>query len=148
MRYSLVILTRGGNTKFEIKTMSMYEWDTILGFDNTMDTLRDMNKFELILNHMIPEFKHELYDSFLKFFYAEILDKDRRLSEVYKTDLFLLIYKLHYDMFDNSQTERLPKLIYLEGFFDSQLNLNKYTYIDENWNYEYVSGLLSMQHNS
>ncbi|AYE37007.1 hypothetical protein DB313_05770 (plasmid) [Borrelia turcica IST7] len=144
MRYSLVILTKSGDIKFELKTMSMYEWDMLLGFDNTLDTLRDMNKFELVLNHMICSFQHDLYDSFFKYLYGEILDKDRKFAEIYKTDLFLLIYKLHYDIFENSQTERLPKLVYIEGFFDSKLNLNKYDYINEDWNYSYVANLMNM----
>ncbi|QMU99794.1 DUF1473 family protein (plasmid) [Borrelia sp. A-FGy1] len=144
MRYSLVILTKNDTLKFEIETMSMYEWDTLLGFNNTIDTIYDINKFELILKHMIPSFKHEFYDSFLKFFYCEIIDKDKRFAEIYKTDLFFIVYNLQYDTFKNLQTERLPKLIYIEGFIDLKLNLNKYDYINENeWNYEYVTNLLT-----
>ncbi len=80
MRYKLKILIRAKTHEYVLKDIPMYEWDNVLGFDveryERINKLNDLKTLKEITKLMISR-------GFLDEFY-EILNKERRYSELYK----------------------------------------------------------------
>ncbi len=94
MRYKLKILTRAKTHTYVLKDIPMYDWDSVLGFDVERDELisklNDLRTLKEITKLMISR-------GFLDEFY-EILNKERRYSELYKYALpqFFFQFSIHF----------------------------------------------------
>ncbi len=95
MRYKLKILTRAKTHEYVLKDIPMYEWDNVLGFDVERDELinklNDLKTLKEITKLMISR-------GFLDEFY-EILNKERRYSELYKYALPTILFSVQYSLF-------------------------------------------------
>nr|WP_301409538.1 DUF1473 family protein [Borreliella tanukii]WKC82157.1 DUF1473 family protein [Borreliella tanukii] len=134
MRYKLKILTRAKTHTYVLKDIPMYEWDNVLGFDierdelisklNSLQTLKEITKL------MISR-------GFLDEFY-EILNKERRYSELYKYALPTILFSVQYSLFETIEGFKQPGLVYIESFQDRNGDYIKYDYIDKRWSYDFL----------
>lgn len=133
--YKLVILTRNEKRYYNIRQMSCYEWDQLMGFQTgrTFEKLdNDLNLLDKVCNAMI---KH----NFLREFYA-ILDENRRYLAEYKNDLISILYGVHCSAISIYNQFREPSLVYIEGDNDNGGgDYIKYSFINEDeWNYHAI----------
>ncbi|WP_151060722.1 DUF1473 family protein [Borreliella turdi] len=134
MRYKLKILTKVKTHTYILKDIPMYEWDNVLGFDverdelisklNNLQTLKEITKL------MISR-------GFLDEFY-EILNKERRYSELYKYALPTILFSVQYSLFQTIEGFKQPGLVYIESFQDRNGDYIKYDYIDQRWSYDFI----------
>lgn len=134
MRYKLKILTRAKTHTYVLKDIPMYEWDSVLGFDVERDELisklNDLRTLKEITKLMISR-------GFLDEFY-EILNKERRYSELYKYALPTILFSVQYSLFETIEGFKKPGLVYVESFQDRNGDYIKYDYIDERWSYDFL----------
>ncbi|MCD2332412.1 DUF1473 family protein [Borreliella americana] len=134
MRYKLKVLTRTKTYTYVLKDIPMYEWDSVLGFDVDRDELisklNDLRTLKEITKLMISR-------SFLDEFY-EILNKERKYSELYKYALPTILFSVQYSLFETIEGFKKPGLVYIESFQDKNGDYIKYDYIDERWSYDFL----------
>ncbi|SCW38762.1 DUF1473 family protein [Borreliella japonica] len=134
MRYKLKILTRAKTHTYVLKDIPMYEWDSVLGFDVERDELisklNDLQTLKEITKLMISR-------GFLDEFY-EILNKERRYSELYKYALPTILFSIQYSLFETIEGFKQPGLVYIESFQDKNGDYVKYDYIDQRWSYDFL----------
>ncbi|WKD01252.1 DUF1473 family protein (plasmid) [Borreliella americana] len=134
MRYKLKILTRTKTHTYVLKDIPMYEWDSVLGFDVDRDELigklNDLRTLKEITKLMISR-------GFLDEFY-EILNKERKYSELYKYALPTILFSVQYSLFETIEGFKKPGLVYIESFQDKNGDYIKYDYIDERWSYDFL----------
>ncbi|AJA90732.1 hypothetical protein OY14_04595 (plasmid) [Borreliella chilensis] len=134
MRYKLKILTRDKTHTYILKDIPMYEWDNVLGFDVERDELisklNDLQTLKEITKLMISR-------GFLDEFY-EILNKERRYSELYKYAFPTILFSVQYSLFETVEGFKQPGLVYIESFQDQNGDYIKYDYIDGRWRYDFL----------
>ncbi|WNY69156.1 DUF1473 family protein [Borreliella lusitaniae] len=134
MRYKLKILTRAKTHTYVLKDIPMYEWDNLLGFDVERDELigklNNLQTLKEITSLMISR-------NFLDEFY-EILNKERRYSELYKYALPTILFSVQYSLFETIEGFKKPGLVYIESFQDRNGDYIKYDYIDNRWSYDFL----------
>lgn len=134
MRYKLKILTRAKTHTYILKDIPMYEWDNVLGFDVERDELisklNDLQTLKEITKLMISR-------GFLDEFY-EILNKERRYSELYKYALPTILFSVQYSLFQTIAGFKQPGLVYIESYQDKNGDYIKYDYIDKRWSYDFL----------
>ncbi|WP_419260009.1 DUF1473 family protein [Borreliella afzelii] len=134
MRYKLKILTRAKTHTYILKDIPMYEWDNVLGFDVGRDELisklNDLQTLKEITKLMISR-------GFLDEFY-EILNKERRYSELYKYALPTILFSVQYSLFQTIAGFKQPGLVYIESYQDKNGDYIKYDYIDKRWSYDFL----------
>ncbi|WP_373588921.1 DUF1473 family protein [Borreliella afzelii] len=134
MRYKLKILTRAKTHTYILKDIPMYEWDNVLGFDVERDELisklNDLQTLKEITKLMISR-------GFLDEFY-EILNKERRYSELYKYALPTILFSVQYSLFQTISGFKQPGLVYIESYQDKNGDYIKYDYIDKRWSYDFL----------
>ncbi|MBB6031893.1 hypothetical protein HNR35_000896 [Borreliella spielmanii] len=134
MRYKLKILTRAKTYTYILKDIPMYDWDNVLGFDVERDELisklNDLQTLKEITKLMISR-------GFLDEFY-EILNKERRYSELYKYALPTILFSVQYSLFQTIAGFKQPGLVYIESFQDKNGDYIKYDYIDQRWSYDFL----------
>lgn len=113
----------------------MYDWDSVLGFDVERDELisklNDLRTLKEITKLMISR-------GFLDEFY-EILNKERRYSELYKYALPTILFSVQYSLFETIEGFKKPGLVYIESFQDKNGDYIKYDYINERWSYDLIT---------
>ncbi|AFI31671.1 DUF1473 family protein [Borrelia crocidurae] len=133
MRYKMNILSKNKTYTFDLKVLPVYQWDSILGFSQNhgIDKLNDINYLKKITDLMIkPDFLTEFY---------KILDKNREYVSIYKEYLVGIIYSIQFNIFHRDSDFQKPSLIYLSEYEDTSGDFTKFTYINELWNYEYLT---------
>ncbi len=135
MRYKLKILARAKTHTYVLKDIPMYDWDSVLGFDVERDELisklNDLRTLKEITKLMISR-------GFLDEFY-EILNKERRYSELYKYALPTILFSVQYSLFETIEGFKKPGLVYIESFQDKNGDYIKYDYINERWSYDLIT---------
>ncbi|WP_267903582.1 DUF1473 family protein [Borreliella bavariensis] len=116
MRYKLKILTRAKTHEYVLKDIPMYEWDNVLGFDVERDELinklNDLKTLKEITKLMISR-------GFLDGFY-EILNKERRYSELYKYALPIILFSVQYSLFQTTEGFKKPGLWFTLKVFKTE----------------------------
>ncbi|WP_215535666.1 DUF1473 family protein [Borreliella bavariensis] len=134
MRYKLKILIRAKTHEYVLKDIPMYEWDNVLGFDveryERINKLNDLKILKEITKLMISR-------GFLDEFY-EILNKERRYSELYKYALPTILFSVQYSLFQTIEGFKKLGLVYIESFQDRNGDYIKYAYLDERWSYDFL----------
>ncbi|WKC77570.1 DUF1473 family protein (plasmid) [Borreliella turdi] len=134
MRYKLKILTKVKTHTYILKDIPMYEWDNVLGFDVERDELISKLNNLQILKEIT---KLMISRGFLDEFY-EILNKERRYSELYKYALPTILFSVQYSLFQTIEGFKQPSLVYIESFQDRNGDYIKYDYIDQRWSYDFI----------
>ncbi|WP_210379952.1 DUF1473 family protein, partial [Borreliella garinii] len=70
--------------------------------------------------------------------FYEILNKERRYSELYKYALPTILFSVQYSLFETIEGFKQPGLVYIESFQDRNGDYIKYDYIDERWSYDFL----------
>ncbi|WP_024654596.1 DUF1473 family protein [Borrelia hispanica] len=133
MRYKMNILSKNKTYTFDLKVLPVYQWDSILGFSQNygIDKLNDINYLKKITDLMIkPDFLTEFY---------KILDDNREYVSIYKEYLVGIIYSIQFNIFHRDSDFQKPSLIYLSEYEDTSGDFTKFNYINELWNYEYLT---------
>ncbi|AFI31865.1 DUF1473 family protein [Borrelia crocidurae] len=134
MKYKLKILTNNKTYEYKLETMSVYNWDSIVGF-NQYDVNDKLNNVEILRNITTQMISKNFIDEFYM-----ILNQNRRYSSEYKEYLGPILYALQFDFFELDPDFKKPNLIYIEGFIDNQGDYIKYPYIDDDkWNFESIT---------
>ncbi|AWG43283.1 hypothetical protein CR532_04615 (plasmid) [Candidatus Borreliella tachyglossi] len=132
MRYKLKILTKYKAYEYTLRDIPMYDWDSILGFDVSQETLRrELNSLSVLKRISALMVSPNFFDEFY-----EILSSDRKHSFLYKYSLPTILFAVQYSLLDKIEGLREPSLVYIESFQDASGNFIKYSHINENWNYE------------
>ncbi|WP_024654666.1 DUF1473 family protein [Borrelia hispanica] len=133
MRYKMNILSKSKTYTYDVKVLPMYQWDSILGFsqDHGINKLDNIDYLKKITDLMIkPDFLTEFY---------KILDQNREYVGIYKEYLVGIIYSIQFNIFHRDSDFKKPSLIYLSEYEDTSGDFVKFNYINELWNYEYLT---------
>lgn len=132
MRYKLKILTKKKTYEYVLRDIPMYDWDSILGFDASQETLREqLNSIPILkkLSSLMisPVFFDEFYD---------IISMHRANSFLYKYSLPTIFFAVQYSLVDKVSGLKEPSLVYIDSFQDDSGTFVKYHHIDDRWNYD------------
>lgn len=133
--YKLAILTKEKKYEYNVKQISCYEWDCLLGLDADdffIKIDKNIGLFKELTKLMID------FDFFIQFY--AILDKNRPYIGLYKGRLMTILYGIHYGLYHIFKTTEKPALVYIEGDNNnSGGDYIKYDYIKgEEWEYSNI----------
>ncbi|AOW96377.1 DUF1473 family protein [Borrelia miyamotoi] len=132
MRYKLKILTNSKTYEYVLRDIPMYDWDSILGFDASQETLRQQLNSILILKKITSLM---ISSTFFDEFY-DIINMHRENSFLYKYLLPTILFAVQYSLVEKVSVLKEPGLVYIESFQDDSGTFVKYLHIDDRWNYE------------
>ncbi|WP_346313255.1 DUF1473 family protein [Borrelia miyamotoi] len=132
MRYKLKILTNSKTYEYVLRDIPMYDWDSILGFDASQETLRQQLNSILILKKITSLM---ISSTFFDEFY-DIINMHRKNSFLYKYLLPTILFAVQYSLVEKVSVLKEPGLVYIESFQDDSGTFVKYLHIDDRWNYE------------
>ncbi|WP_434757079.1 DUF1473 family protein (plasmid) [Borrelia puertoricensis] len=137
MRYKLKILTNLKTYEYVLRDIPMYDWDSILGFDASQETLRrELNSLPILKRIGTLMISQSFFDEFY-----EIISINREHSFLYKYQLPTIFFAVQYSLVEKIEGFRDPSLVYVESFQDLGGTFVKYPHIDDRWNYnDLVSG--------
>ncbi len=137
MRYKMRILTKNKTYEYPLRVLPVYEWDRVLGF-NQSDAIYKLNEVKYlreITSLMIsPKFLDEFY---------VILDANREFISYYKDYLVAIIYTAQFNTFHIDNDLKTPALVYLSEYENNVGDFVTFDYIDDNFDYEKVTSLLT-----
>ncbi|AHH11112.1 DUF1473 family protein (plasmid) [Borrelia coriaceae] len=132
MRYKLKILTALKTYEYMLRDIPMYDWDSILGFDSSQETLRrELNSLPVLKRISSLMISQSFFDEFY-----EILSANREHSFLYKYQLPTILFAVQYSLVEKLAGLKEPSLVYIESFQDSSGTFVKYPHIDDRWNYD------------
>ncbi|AHH08979.1 DUF1473 family protein (plasmid) [Borrelia anserina] len=131
MRYKLKILAKLKTYEYILRDIPMYEWDSILGFDASQETLRrELNNISVIKKISSLMISSTFFDEFY-----EIISTNREHSFLYKYLLPTIFFAVQYSLVEKIAGLKEPSLVYIESFQDAGGTFIKYPHIDDRWNY-------------
>ncbi|WKC58703.1 DUF1473 family protein [Borrelia sp. P9F1] len=137
MRYRLKILSKDKIYEYTLRDIPMYEWDSILGFDVSQETLRrELNNISVLKRISSLMISPVFFDEFY-----EIINNNRRHSFLYKHALPTILFAVQYSLVEKIEGLKEPSLVYVESQQDSGGDFIKYSHIDNRWNYESLVSL-------
>ncbi|WP_024655256.1 DUF1473 family protein [Borrelia hispanica] len=132
MRYKLKILTKHKTYEYVVRDIPMYDWDSILGFDSSQETLRrELNNLSTLKKVSSLMISASFFDEFY-----DIINDNKEHSFLYKYPLPTILFAIEYSLVEKISGLQKPSLVYIESFQDSDGTFVKYSYIDERWNYD------------
>ncbi|WP_418905969.1 DUF1473 family protein [Borreliella carolinensis] len=137
MRYKMKILTKNKTYEYTLRVLPVYEWDRVLGFNQSDAVLRlnEVKYLREITSLMIsPKFLDEFY---------VILDQNREFLSYYKDYLIAIIYTVQFNTFYLDDDLKTPALVFLSEYENNVGDFITFDYINENFKYEKVATLLS-----
>ncbi|AHH04013.1 Hypothetical protein BHY_1062 (plasmid) [Borrelia nietonii YOR] len=137
VRYKLKILTKFQTYGYILRDISMYDWDSILGFDASQETLRrELNSLPVLKRISSLMISQSFFDEFY-----EIISTNREHSFLYKYQLPTIFFAVQYSLVEKIAGFKEPSLVYVESAQDANGTFIKYPHIDDRWNYkDLVSG--------
>ncbi|UPA12648.1 DUF1473 family protein [Borrelia venezuelensis] len=131
MRYKLKILTNYKIYEYVLRDIPMYDWDSILGFDASQETLRrELNSLPILKRISTLMISQSFFDEFY-----EIISTNREHAFLYKYQLPTIFFAVQYALVEKIEGFKEPSLVYVESFQDSGGTFVKYPHIDDRWNY-------------
>ncbi|WP_420025414.1 DUF1473 family protein [Borreliella valaisiana] len=141
MRYKMKILTKNKTYEYPLRVLPVYEWDRVLGF-NQSDTTYKLNEVKYlreITSLMIsPKFLDEFY---------VILDANREFISYYKDYLVAIIYTAQFNIFHADNDLKKPALVYLSEYENNVGDFVTFDYINDNFDYAKVTSSLTSNSN-